>query len=159
MMISTNPAPRYPAELLASKDTGTVRIRVLVRESGRADMSTVQVIESPHAAFTRAVIRVLPDYQFIPAEVGGSLGGPCRMSGAVEVCALPKPGKKVSQPVDIAFVFAPPAEPPPAARDRWFSSLTQSGGFFFRGSSGFIQTAIAPHLFSSRNSNGRPISR
>jgi len=114
LMIATNPKPRYPAELLASRDTGTVRIRVLVNASGRAQMSTVEVLESPHRAFTRAVLDVLPTYQFIPAEVGGTLGGPCRPAGNVEVCERGKPGKKVSQPVDIQFVFTPPVEPPPS---------------------------------------------
>ena len=108
LMVSTNPKPTYPTELLASRDTGTVRIRVLVSASGRADMSTVEVLESPHRAFTRAVLDVLPTYRFIAAEVGGTIGGPCRRSGDVEICEQGKPGKKVSQPVDIQFVFAPP---------------------------------------------------
>ena len=115
----SSPAPTYPAELLATRDTGTVHIRVTVNARGRADMRSVVVVSSPHPAFTRAVLDVLPRYQFLPAEVGGGPGRDCvETSGNVRFCKPGRPGKKVPMPVDIPFRFALPAEiptaPPPA---------------------------------------------
>lgn len=123
LMVSNQLQPQYPTELLASRDTGTVRIRVIVSPNGRAVMSSVEVLSTSHPAFTKAVLRVLPEYRFIPAEVGGTLGG-CRATNhqSVEVCTGGRPGKRVAMPVDLAFRFElPPAlEPrspplPPAA--------------------------------------------
>lgn len=59
------------AELLATRDTGTVLIRLAVDPSGQADLASVEVLASPHPAFTRAVLEVLPQYRFVPAETGG----------------------------------------------------------------------------------------
>ena len=94
-----NPAPVYPAELLPAADTATVRIRVAVEPSGRADTASVEVLTSPHPAFTRAVLEVLPRYVFLPAETGA-------------------PGRrltKVRSVVEIPFHFVPPAVAVPSS--------------------------------------------
>jgi len=112
LMIPGNPAPRYPDVLLQTRDTGTVRIRVVVDRSGRAEMASVEVLASPHPAFTRAVLEVLPGYRFIPAEVGEGPPRQCRTTReGVKVCLAGRPGKQVPQPVDISFVFVVPPSP------------------------------------------------
>jgi TonB family protein len=106
-----NPAPRYPAERLATRDTAIVRIQVVVDTSGYADMSTVKVLGSPLPAFTRAALEALPTYRFLPAEVGGGAPRGCRPApSGVPQCSIPgRPGKKVRQLLEIPFRFQPPA--------------------------------------------------
>ncbi len=109
MAISSNPRPRYPAELVPTGDTGTVRIRVAVEKNGVADMKSVIVVASPHPAFTREVLKVLPGYRFIPAEVGGTLTGGCQVApSGVEMCKPGRPGKKLRMDVEMDFVFVVP---------------------------------------------------
>ena len=108
-MSAVNPKPRYPAELMASGDTATVHIRLLVDASGSADMGTVEVISSPNAAYTREVMAVLPGYRFYPAEI--QIGRPpvCRINSEnKKICDPGRPPKKISQSVDMDFVFVPP---------------------------------------------------
>ena len=114
--ISGDPEPTYPPELLATRDTGTVIIRVVVSAKGRAEMGTAEVIASPHPAFTRAALAVIPRYRFVPAEVGGAFGR-CYPPEKPTVCEAGRPGKKVPMPVDLAFVFRVPAAAEPPARD------------------------------------------
>ena len=53
MAYPSNPRPRYPAELVATGDTGTVLIRVAIEKNGMADMKSVTVVHSPNPAFTK----------------------------------------------------------------------------------------------------------
>jgi TonB family protein len=115
---SGQPAPTYPAELVPTGDTGTVRIRVAIEPTGRIDPASVEVLQSPHPAFTRAVLAVLPHYQFLPAETGGGPPKDCRTNpGRPPTCRSGRPGTKVRSLVVIPFVFAPPpaAGPTPVA--------------------------------------------
>jgi len=112
LMISSTAKPRYPAELLATRDTGTVLVRVDVEPSGRADMRSVAVVASSHAAFTREALAVLAGARFLPAEVEQVTG--CRTAAdGVERCPRRRPGKKLRQTVTIPFVFRPPPLAPP----------------------------------------------
>ena len=107
----TNPRPRYPAELFPTGDTGTVRIRVAVEKNGTADKKSVTVVESPHPAFTREVLAVLPDYRFFPAEVGTWPPRGCRPASTPQVLVCPDKdpsGKKLRSEVEMAFVFVVP---------------------------------------------------
>ena len=44
----------------------------VVDTTGRADMSTLRILQSDHQLFSDAVRQVLPKLRFIPAEVGGT---------------------------------------------------------------------------------------
>ncbi|MDQ3556634.1 MAG: TonB family protein [Gemmatimonadota bacterium] len=63
-----NLQPRYPRGLTA---TGPVPVTLTfeIDSDGRVDMSTVQVVASPHKAFTSALLSVLPKWRFTPAVV------------------------------------------------------------------------------------------
>ena len=82
-----NPAPLYPAELLATRPTGRVVLSFVVTKAGVIDTSTVQVVEADHPLFEVAARAVLSRWRFYPAEVGGRL---------------------VAQRVGVPFIFTPP---------------------------------------------------
>ena len=62
-------APAYPEMLRAAGISGTVRVQFVVDTTGRAELSSVRVIESSHELFTRAVIASLRQARFTPGEV------------------------------------------------------------------------------------------
>lgn len=66
-----NPAPRYPDLLRRANVTGEVVVQVVIDTTGRADMATVRVLSSSNAAFTGAVLSVLPRARYVAAETGG----------------------------------------------------------------------------------------
>ena len=68
---STNPAPRYPAELRAAHIEGRVLARFVVDTTGRVIMRTVNVEAADHPAFGAAVIEALRQSRFQPAEFRG----------------------------------------------------------------------------------------
>jgi periplasmic protein TonB len=68
---STNPAPRYPAELRAAHIEGRVLARFVVDTTGRVIMRTVNVEAADHPAFGVAVIDALRQSRFQPAEFRG----------------------------------------------------------------------------------------
>lgn len=68
---STNPAPRYPAELRAAHIEGRVMARFVVDTTGRVIMRTVNVEAADHPAFGAAVIEALGQSRFRPAEFRG----------------------------------------------------------------------------------------
>jgi len=65
--------PAYPELLRTSGIDGTVLAQFVVDTTGRADMSSLVILESAHPLFTEAVRRALPKSRFLPAEVGGTL--------------------------------------------------------------------------------------
>lgn len=67
---ANSPLPRYPDILRRSRLEGGVRVRFVVNEDGRADLSTLTVLESTHPAFVESVRSVLPRLRFTPARVG-----------------------------------------------------------------------------------------
>ncbi|HET7585966.1 MAG TPA: energy transducer TonB [Gemmatimonadaceae bacterium] len=66
-----NPAPHFPDVLRSGGMGGEVMIQVAVDTSGRADMSTFQVLKTSNELLTREVKKVLPAWRFFPAEIGG----------------------------------------------------------------------------------------
>ena len=65
------PRPRYPEQLRAAGVTGRVVVRLVVDTAGRLEPGSVEIRESSHDLFTRAVRAVLPSLRFTPAEAGG----------------------------------------------------------------------------------------
>ncbi len=68
---SSNPAPRYPAELRSTNIEGRVDARFVVDTTGRVIMGSVTVDASTHPAFSRAVVEALRQARFTPAESRG----------------------------------------------------------------------------------------
>jgi len=64
-------APAYPETLRTAGISGTVRVQFVVDTTGRAELSSVRVIESSHELFTRAVIASLRQARFTSGEVSG----------------------------------------------------------------------------------------
>ena len=89
-------APSYPAILEAQGIEGMAIVRFVVDSTGRADLTSYQLIETNHPLFGAAVRAALPGMKFVPARIGA---------------------KKVRQLVELPFAFRIPhrAEPAPAA--------------------------------------------
>ena len=64
-------APAYPETLRAAGITGTVRVQFVVDTTGRAEPSSIRVLESTHALFTQSVLATLRSTRFTPGEVAG----------------------------------------------------------------------------------------
>ncbi len=71
MQASNSPVPQYPEVLRSAGVTGQVAVQFVVDTTGRADVSSFQVLRSSNNLFTDAVRSVLPHMRFVPAEVGG----------------------------------------------------------------------------------------
>lgn len=63
--------PAYPETLRAAGIGGVVRLRFIVDTTGRAEPSSIRVIESSHELFTRAVLLALRQARFTPGAVAG----------------------------------------------------------------------------------------
>jgi TonB family protein len=70
MRIVTSAIPHYPAALRQAGIDGRVLVRFVVDTAGRIDPASVQVLQSTHELFTRAVRDALGGFRFKPAEVG-----------------------------------------------------------------------------------------
>jgi TonB family protein len=66
-----NPPPVYPEALAKAHVSGTVLVQFVVSTDGTAEMNTFKVLKSSNGSFTDAVRDVLPNFHFVPAEVGG----------------------------------------------------------------------------------------
>ncbi|NUO65508.1 MAG: energy transducer TonB [Gemmatimonadaceae bacterium] len=69
--ILTERRPRYPEALRAARVTGLVTVRFVVDTSGRADMRSLVVVESPNDQLTDAVRAALRGTRFTPGRVRG----------------------------------------------------------------------------------------
>ncbi len=69
-LMPNSPLPRYPDFLRQSRLEGGVRVRFIVNENGRADLTSLVVLESTHPAFVESVRAVLGRLRFTPARVG-----------------------------------------------------------------------------------------
>jgi protein TonB len=65
-----NPEPDYPSILKQTQIEGKVMISFVIDTTGKADMGTFKVVESTNPLFSDAVKKILPKYNFIPAEIG-----------------------------------------------------------------------------------------
>jgi protein TonB len=77
--------PVYPELLKSAGIEGKVLVAFVIDTTGRADMTTLKVMQSDHPLFTEAVRVALPRMRFLPAEAGG---------------------KKVKQFAQMPFVFS-----------------------------------------------------
>ena len=64
-------APAYPETLRAAGIAGVVRLRFVVDTTGRAELSSIRIVESSHDLFTRAVLVALRQARFTPGAVAG----------------------------------------------------------------------------------------
>jgi len=71
MRIVRSAAPRYPEALRQAEVEGRVVVRFTVDTAGRIDLSSVELVESTHDLFARAVRNVLGTFRFKPAEIAG----------------------------------------------------------------------------------------
>jgi TonB family protein len=69
-MLPGNPPPAYPSELRRAGMRGRVIVSFVIDTTGKADMSTFRVLESNHDLFSAEVIRILPSFNFAPAQIG-----------------------------------------------------------------------------------------
>ena len=69
VLIGAAPTPSFPDALRAHPIEGEVIVQFRVTEKGRVDVSSMQVLQSPHELFTEAVRGVLPKFRFEPAHV------------------------------------------------------------------------------------------
>jgi TonB family protein len=63
-------APAYPPRMLEQKSEGFVRAQWVVQANGYADTTSLQIIESTHDDFSKAVRDALPFMRFSPAKIG-----------------------------------------------------------------------------------------
>lgn len=63
--------PRYPEDLRAAGVTGVVTVRFVVDTTGRADLHSLRVVESPNDQLTDAVLTALRGTRFTPGRVRG----------------------------------------------------------------------------------------
>lgn len=63
--------PRYPEALRAAGVTGVVTVRFVVDTTGRADMQSLRVLDSPNDQLTDAVRAALRGTRFTPGRVRG----------------------------------------------------------------------------------------
>jgi periplasmic protein TonB len=71
MRVVASATPRYPESLRQANLDGRVLVRFVVDTLGKIDMGSVQVLESTHDLFTRAVRDALGNFRFRPAEARG----------------------------------------------------------------------------------------
>jgi periplasmic protein TonB len=72
VMLPGSTGPAYPEMLRSAGVEGDVLAQFVVDTTGRADVATLQILQSDHQLFSDAVRKVLPKLRFIPAEVGGT---------------------------------------------------------------------------------------
>lgn len=66
-----SPRPVYPSTLEQAGVEGSVKVQFVVDTTGRAEPSSIKILESTHELFTQSVKNVLAKMRFFPAEVGG----------------------------------------------------------------------------------------
>lgn len=63
-------APAYPKDMEAKGIDGLVRVRFVVDSTGRADLSTITILDATNESFARAVRVAIPEMRFRPAMIG-----------------------------------------------------------------------------------------
>jgi TonB family protein len=64
-------APIYPPELIAQGVEGAVLTNFVIDTTGRADPTTIEIVQSSHPLFVESVRTAIPDMRFSPAVVQG----------------------------------------------------------------------------------------
>lgn len=70
-LIGSIPTPKFPAALREKRFDGMVVVEFMVDTTGAPITSTINVVQSNHAAFTEAVRAVVPRMRFVPAQSDG----------------------------------------------------------------------------------------
>ncbi|MDP9177483.1 MAG: TonB family protein [Gemmatimonadota bacterium] len=63
--------PEYPSALRAAGIDGMVAAEFVVRESGRADVTSLRIMSATNDEFVESIRRALPRMRFRPATIGG----------------------------------------------------------------------------------------
>jgi TonB family protein len=71
-LLGSMPEPTYPVFLRKNNVEGEVVVQFVVDETGKPDMSTLEVVRSPHDAMTASVRKVIEQIRFEPARTGGT---------------------------------------------------------------------------------------
>lgn len=71
-LLGTMPEPVYPVFLRKNNVEGEVVVQFVVDETGKPDMSTLEVVRSTHEAMTASVRKVVEQIRFEPARTGGT---------------------------------------------------------------------------------------
>jgi TonB family protein len=66
-----SPSPTYPASLRSKGIEGEVGVEFVVDKTGSVESGSAHVVKSTNPLFTSAVLDVLPQMRFVPAEIGG----------------------------------------------------------------------------------------
>jgi TonB family protein len=69
--VVTERTPLYPEMLRAAAIAGVVRLQFVVDTAGRAELSSVRVLDSTHELFTRAVLASLRQARFTAGQLNG----------------------------------------------------------------------------------------
>jgi protein TonB len=64
-------APIYPPELIAKGIEGAVLTNFVIDTTGRADTTTIEIVQSSHPLFVQSVRTAIPGMRFSPAMVQG----------------------------------------------------------------------------------------
>jgi TonB family protein len=64
-------APIYPPELIAQGVEGAVVTNFVIDTTGRADSTTIEIVQSSHPLFVQSVRTAIPGMRFSPAMVQG----------------------------------------------------------------------------------------
>ena len=70
-MLGAPPTPVFPTSLRERGVNGRVSVQFVIDTLGRAEMSSLRVVEATDPLFAQSVRAVLPRYRFSPGEVGG----------------------------------------------------------------------------------------
>ena len=69
--VEASASPVYPSVLIEQHVEGSVQARYVIDTTGRADTSSLEIMQSTHVAFSQAVRDALPLMRFSPASVEG----------------------------------------------------------------------------------------
>jgi protein TonB len=64
-------APIYPPELISKGIEGAVLTNFVIDTTGRADTTTIEIVQSSHPLFVESVRTAIPGMRFSPAMVQG----------------------------------------------------------------------------------------
>lgn len=63
--------PKYPDSMRGAKVVGKTVLTVVIDESGKADPSTIDIVQTPAVDFVKEILEVMPGWRFKPLMVEG----------------------------------------------------------------------------------------
>ena len=64
-------APKYPEAARRTRVEGTTKLALVIDATGKVDLSTVDVVQTPALEFVKEILDVLPTHRFTPMMVEG----------------------------------------------------------------------------------------